>query len=189
MIDSRLSTDHQPGIFRVRLRDPRVSDASLIFRWRQEELIKAHQPIYPLTLEQIQNDLEYTRANNLSDHSRERFQWIVERNADAAAIGWTTLSIRSWEHRIAEIGYSLSSEFQRQGYGKEMLKLLLKKAFVDAELYRIEAKCSVHNHSSGRLLEKTGFQREGTLREYFNIRGKRVDHYLYSLVRTDGWRP
>jgi RimJ/RimL family protein N-acetyltransferase len=34
-------------------------------------------------------------------------------------------------------------------------------------------------------LEKTRFQREGLLRGYFILDGRRVDHYLYSLLRDE----
>jgi ribosomal-protein-alanine N-acetyltransferase len=100
-------------------------------------------------------------------------------------MGWMTLSIRTWEHQIGEIGYSLSEQFHGQGYGYEALQIMLQKVFFEAHLYRVEAKCSVENAASYKLLEKAGFKKEGVLREYFNIRGKRIDHYIYSFLRPE----
>ncbi|MBX7152566.1 GNAT family N-acetyltransferase [bacterium] len=171
--------------YRVRLRDPRVEDAARIYQWRREERIRAHQPLIPLSIEQIRSDLERTSSNKLPDYTRDRFQWIIERLSDQAPMGWITLSIRTWEHLIGEIGYSISSDFHKAGYGTEALRLILHKAFYEAQLYRVEAKCSVQNTASYKLLEKAGFAREGVLRGYFNIRGFRVDHYLYSILRTE----
>ncbi len=171
--------------FRVRLRDPRLTDAEHVFRWRSEEFLKAHQPLIYLSPDQIRADLEKTLANELPNYGRERFQWIIERLSDARPLGWITLSIRSWEHQIGEIGYSLSEDHHGQGFGTEALKLILRKAFYEAHLYRVEAKCSVDNAASYKLLEKAGFRKEGILRGYFNIRGKRIDHYFYSLLRTE----
>jgi ribosomal-protein-alanine N-acetyltransferase len=171
--------------FRVRLRDPKLSDAEHIFKWRSEEFLKAHQPLIHMSPDQIRADLEKTTANDLPNYGRDRFQWIIEKLSDGEPMGWITLSIRSWEHQIGEIGYSLSEAHHRQGFGTEALKLMLRKAFYDAHLYRVEAKCSVANTASYRLLEKLGFKKEGVLRSYFNIRGKRVDHYFYSLLRTE----
>ena len=35
------------------------------------------------------------------------------------------------------------------------------------------------------VLEKNGFQREGHLRGYFKLRGRRIDNYLFALLRDD----
>ncbi len=170
---------------RVRLRNPVPEDAEVIFHWRSERMVQAHQPIVYLTVEQIRADIEKSTANDLPNYSRDRFQWIVERMSDGSPLGWITLSIRSWEHQIGEIGYSISEPFHGQGYGFEALKIMLHKAFLEAHLYRVEAKCSIENAASYKLLEKAGFRREGILRQYFNIRGKRFDHYIYSLLRPE----
>ncbi|HEX2642462.1 MAG TPA: GNAT family protein, partial [Thermoanaerobaculia bacterium] len=50
---------------------------------------------------------------------------------------------------------------------------------------RVEARCAIENIGSQRVLEKNGFQREGLLRGYFRLRGRRIDNYLYSLLRED----
>lgn len=187
MINPVINGD-MPGlssVFRVHLRDPIAADAEMIFRWRNEEALQAHQPLVQLSLDHIQSDIGKTANNDLPNYTRDRFQWIIERRADSRPLGWMTLSIRSWEHQIGEIGYSISEAYHGQGYGYEALQLMLQKAFYEAHLYRIEAKCSVENPASYRLLEKVGFKREGVLREYFNIRGRRFDHYLYSILRSE----
>jgi RimJ/RimL family protein N-acetyltransferase len=43
----------------------------------------------------------------------------------------------------------------------------------------------VENVGSQRVLEKGGFEREGRLRGYFKLRGRRMDNYLYSLLREE----
>ena len=54
------------------------------------------------------------------------------------------------------------------------------------QLRRMEAACLPHNAASIRLLEKTGFEREGYAREYLCIDGRWQDHLLYALLRSDG---
>ncbi len=185
MIDPSPSFQPLSDFNGIRLRDPRPEDAKRIYRWRTERAVREHQPITPIPVDQLRLDLERTATNKLPDYARERFQWIIERVGDNAALGWITLSIRSWEHQIGEIGYTLGESFHGQGYGSQAVYQVLDKAFFEAHLYRIEAKCSVHNKSSYRLLEKAGFSREGIMRGYFNIRGERVDHYLYSILRSE----
>ena len=48
---------------------------------------------------------------------------------------------------------------------------------------RLEARCSVANVASQKVLEAVGFEREGRLRSYFRLDGGRVDNYLYALLR------
>jgi RimJ/RimL family protein N-acetyltransferase len=176
--------DLNPKI-RVQLRNPIASDAELIFKWRNENALQEHQPLVYLSADIIRSDIEKTSNNDLPNYARERFQWIIERLSDAEPLGWMTLSIRTWEHQIGEIGYSISEMYHGQGYGYEALQIMLRKAFYEAHLYRVEAKCSVENAASYKLLEKAGFKKEGVLREYFNIRGKRYDHYIYSFLRSE----
>lgn len=187
MINPIINRDIQnlSPMFRVHLRDPLPADAALIFKWRNESALQAHQPLVYLTIDHIQSDIEKTSNNNLPNYTRDRFQWIIERSADLEPLGWMTLSIRTWEHQIGEIGYSISEAYHGQGYGYEALQLMLRKAFYEAHLYRIEAKCSVENPASYKLLEKVGFRKEGVLREYFNIRENRVDHFIYSVLRSE----
>jgi RimJ/RimL family protein N-acetyltransferase len=67
----------------------------------------------------------------------------------------------------------------------EALQVLLEDLFLNTLLERIEARCATENVASQRVLEKSGFQREGRLKGYFKLFGRRVDNYLYSLLRED----
>jgi ribosomal-protein-alanine N-acetyltransferase len=67
----------------------------------------------------------------------------------------------------------------------QALAQLIPELFLHTTLHRIEARCSVENVASQRVLEKSRFEREGRLRGYFILDGRRVDHYLYGLLRDD----
>jgi ribosomal-protein-alanine N-acetyltransferase len=170
---------------RVRLRPFVQSDLELLARWREEPEARAHQPLRRLTREELRLELEAGSAGPLGDRSRSRFQWIVERRDDRTPLGWVTLTIRSREHGIAEVGYTLSAVHHGRGYGTEALGLLVQRAFAEPDLHRLEAVVSVDNPASWRLLERHVFRREGTLRGYYVIGGRRVDHYLYARLRED----
>jgi RimJ/RimL family protein N-acetyltransferase len=62
---------------------------------------------------------------------------------------------------------------------------LQEELFSDTGLRRLEARCAVENRASWKVLEKAGFQREGRLRGYFVMHGRRVDNYLYAVLRHD----
>jgi RimJ/RimL family protein N-acetyltransferase len=174
----------QKGL-RVRLRPFVAADLGLLARWREEPSARAPQPLRRLSREELRLELDAGSAGPLTDRSRSRFQWVVERREDRVPIGWVTLTVRSREHGIAEVGYTLASEYHRQGYGSEALGLLVDRAFAEPEIHRLEAVCSVDNEASWRLLERMGFRREGRLSAYYVINGRRVDHYLYARLRSE----
>jgi RimJ/RimL family protein N-acetyltransferase len=152
-------------------------------RWRNEPSVRRYQPLQSSTVAELRSDLARQRMEDLYRGQGERFQWIVLSEGEPA--GWVTLAILSWEHALAEIGYALSSRHQGRGVMGEALGLILPELFVAAGIERLEARCSVENVASQRLLERLGFLREGLLRSYFELHGRRVDNYLYALLRED----
>ncbi len=57
--------------------------------------------------------------------------------------------------------------------------------FDTLRLHRLEAACLQKNESSLRLLERTGFNREGVARRYLKINGVWQDHITFALVEDD----
>ena len=57
--------------------------------------------------------------------------------------------------------------------------------FDSLELHRLEAACLPANAASIRLLDRTGFTREGMARHYLKINGVWQDHLLYALLESD----
>ena len=87
--------------------------------------------------------------------------------------------------RTAEVWYKLHPAYWKQGYTKEALASLLKFAFLDLNLHRVEAGCAVENIASIKVLENAGMIREGQKRKVLPIRGNRVDNYFYAMLETD----
>jgi ribosomal-protein-alanine N-acetyltransferase len=68
------------------------------------------------------------------------------------------------------------------------VRAVIPFVFDSLELHRLEAACLLDNLASIRLLEKTGFTREGVARRYLRINGVWQDHLLYALLDTDARR-
>jgi RimJ/RimL family protein N-acetyltransferase len=167
----------------VLVRAARADDAPLLRQWRSEETVRRFQPLHDVAASQLRTDIASLDMDDLYRARGERFVWIVE--ADGTPCGWITLVVTNWEHGLSEIGYALSSAFQGLGVMSAALAHLLPELFLRTAIERIEARCAVGNEASRRVLEKLGFVREGRLREYFKLRGERVDHLLYALLRRD----
>lgn len=167
----------------VALRPAVPRDAELLRAWRSEPSVRRFQPLSDLPTSQLRADVANQRMSDLYRGRGDKFQWIVE--VDGRSGGWITLVVSNWEHGLAEVGYALSSAFQGQGVMTEALHRLLADLFSHTLVERVEARCAIENLASQRVLEKSGFEREGLLRGYFRLRGRRVDNYLYALLRQD----
>lgn len=80
------------------------------------------------------------------------------------------------------VGYSIDTEFQGKGYMKEALSLLIKYAFEEMGLHRIEASTLVDNIKSQRVLKGCGFQELGLNKNYLYINGKWRDHITFYKI-------
>ena len=89
-------------------------------------------------------------------------------------------------HRYtAEMGYFIAEPFWGRGITTEAVKQTCRYIFAHTDIARIFAEPYAYNTASCRVLEKSGFQLEGVLRENAVKNGVTVDMKIYSLLRTD----
>jgi RimJ/RimL family protein N-acetyltransferase len=88
-----------------------------------------------------------------------------------------------------EIAYFLAPNKRKKGYGTEAVQLLVDYLFLSKDVARIHAFVDVRNKVSQRVLEKAGFQREGTMRKCVFNRGQLRDYHLYSILREEWKEP
>lgn len=165
----------------VTLRPASPRDADLLRFWRSEPEVRRFQPLNDLPSSQLRSDLAHQRTSDLYKGKGDKYQWVIQLGGQPA--GWITLVIGNWEHGLAEVGYALSTPYQRRGIMKRAINLLVEDLFGNTRIERLEARCALDNVASQRVLESTGFVREGILRSYFRLHGRRVDNYLYSRLK------
>ena len=167
----------------VALRPAGPADAAILRRWRREKSVGRHQPLGDASTAQLRAELASYRPEALYNSRGEKFQWIV--TADHEPAGWITLVVTNWDHGLAEFGYALATTHQRRGLMGPAIEQLLADLFLNTAIERLEARCSVANVASRKVLERLGFRNEGLLRGYFRLRGERVDNHLYAMLRDD----
>ena len=175
--------DTNPGSQQVTLRPASPRDAPSLSRWRSEPSIRQFQPLGTASLPQLKAELERQRIDDLYRGKGDKFQWIIR--CEEQPVGWVTLVVNNWDHGLAEIGYALTTSFQRRGLMAQALNALLADLFLRTKLERIEARCAIDNVPSQKVLERIGFSREGRLRGYFLLRGRRIDNFLFAILRPD----
>ena len=74
-----------------------------------------------------------------------------------------------------------------KGYCTEAVQLMVDYLFLSKDTVKIQAATQVENIASQKILEKTGFKRDGLMRKEMMIWGKWADGYLYSILREE-WK-
>jgi RimJ/RimL family protein N-acetyltransferase len=111
--------------------------------------------------------------------------WGVELKATATIVG--SIGFVKWDrdNRRIELGYALGRPWWGQGIAPEAVATIVEFTFAQTNVNRIEAFCFAEHSASARVLEKCGFQFEGVLRQYEEIKGCRPDLKVYSKLRCD----
>lgn len=113
------------------------------------------------------------------------FQWGICLKGNQKLIGTCTLSNISPAQGRADVGFAVASEHWGQAYGREAMTTLIKYAFIELGLRRLEADVDPHNAACLKSLEALGFKREGYLRQRWLVAGELQDSVILGLLRSD----
>jgi ribosomal-protein-alanine N-acetyltransferase len=101
-------------------------------------------------------------------------------------IGAIGLTLRTDVFRFgADVGYWIGEAHWGNGYATEALRGISGYAFETLGLRRLSAGAFSNNPASARVLEKAGFESEGTERAAVEKDGEILDHLLYGKLRAD----
>jgi len=82
------------------------------------------------------------------------------------------------------LGYWVSAAENGRGLATAAVRDMVRLAFGELRLHRVEAGTLVHNAGSQRVLERNGFVRYGLAPRYLKIADRWQDHVLYQLLNT-----
>lgn len=85
--------------------------------------------------------------------------------------------------RTAELGYYVGEKYQGRGIMTKAVRQICSHIFNTTDIVRIYAEPFAHNTASCRVLEKNGFQYEGTLRKNAIKEGQILDMKMYAKVK------
>jgi RimJ/RimL family protein N-acetyltransferase len=165
---------------RIRLRLPIANDHEAVFEACQDPEIQRWVPV----------PVPYGR-----EHAHE---WIAE-----AESGWSqgahgalaiadasddrflgAIGLSPNEHRVS-IGYWVVPAERGCGVATDAVRLLGRWVLLWLGYPRLELYHFIGNDPSGRVAVKAGFQREGLLRLYADLRGEARDCVMYSRLASD----
>lgn len=167
---------------RLLIRPPRMSDAQDMFAYAHDGECSRY--------------VLWDKHERLSD-SRSSLRGLITRNrqgypgtfaiqmkSDRRMIGTIGFQWIDADNLSCELGYSIARRLWGHGLAGEALGALLRYAFVDLRLERVEARHDVLNPASGRVLEKAGFLEEGIARQCLLLKGRRADVRRWAILRS-----
>jgi len=108
--------------------------------------------------------------------------FVIRLAATGELIGYINLNqITRGSYQRGVLGYAIFPPHERRGHMTEALRLVIRYAFEELRLHRLEAEIQPDNKASLQLVERLGFEREGLARGLVKIQGEWRDHERWSL--------
>jgi ribosomal-protein-alanine N-acetyltransferase len=97
----------------------------------------------------------------------------------------TLSSIQRGPFQNAFVGYWVDQAVAGQGFAPEATVVLLRFAFEELGLHRVEVAIVPRNHASRRVVEKLDLREEGVAVRYLEIDGRWEDHVRYAITAEE----
>ena len=95
------------------------------------------------------------------------------------------VGLRGGEDSVGEIGYWVKREARGRGVAPRAVRLVSEWGLRERGLARISLFTEPENTASQRAAEKAGYRREGVLRSWMELKGRRRDYVMFSLLPED----
>ena len=170
----------------VMLRTPQVTDYGdwAALRELSRDFLTPWEPTWPV--DDLSRSAFRRRIRRYAEDLRtdQGYAFLIIRGSDNALVGGLTLAnVRRGVAQASSLGYWMGQPFVDRGYMTAAVRAVIPFAFGTLRLHRLEAACIPTNAASIRLLENTGFIREGYARDYLCINGIWQDHLLYGRLK------
>ena len=165
---------------RIRLCAPRTGDEKQISAWYYDAFYLRNvdtEPAYPLSEEKIEKEIKETE---------DTFYFHVRTLDDDRLIGFATLHSLEWNNQLATLAIGIGNEKDRgQGFGDEALKLIMRYAFMELNLFRLGLDVIAYNSNAINLYLRNGFIKEGVIRKAVYRDNQRHDRIVMGILRPD----
>jgi ribosomal-protein-alanine N-acetyltransferase len=130
--------------------------------------------------------LDFIQHLNADYDAQHNILWAMTLRDENRVFGLCGFGYWDRMHQRSAIGYDMARSHWGQGLALEALAEVLRFGFERMQLHRIEAETVLDNTRSVRLLERLGFQREGSRREFtLEADGQFHDDVIYGLLRRE----
>lgn len=165
----------------VDLRPWQPSDAAVVLDACQDDDIQRWTPLpFPYTAAHANEFVGPTTAKTWENGGG---LFAVVDRADKDVVG--SMGAHEVRDGVAYAGYWTRPESRGRGYTSDALRTLTRWLVDDVGVARVEMVIEPGNVASVRVAESAGFVNEGTLRQRFLLKGRRVDGCIFGLLPSD----
>lgn len=126
-------------------------------------------------------DVEQLRGylgSDVSVDADSRLRLAIAARSDDRLLGTIGFHSVSAANRVAEIAYDLHPRAWGLGLATSTVEVMVRWAHAVAGIWRVQATVLATNDRSIRVLQRAGFEREGLLRGYRQVRGEPGDFLM-----------
>ena len=171
----------------LRTLTPEDTDSLYSYYERNREFLQRWEPLRDESYYSRESIEKMIRAENIENKKKSALRLYLFPRADHndKIIGFCGLTnIVYGSFLSCFLGYKLDRNEINKGLMTEAVSRLVKIAFDDYKLHRIESNVIPANNPSKRVMEKMSFSKEGISRKYLKINGKWEDHIHYVLLNS-----
>ena len=143
------------------------------------------EPARPMSVAIVKK--QYEKLEKRIEESKNLHHFMIRAKSDDRLIGKAVIQRIEWTNGNCAIRLGIgSAEDWRKGYGTQALKMLLRFAFAELNLFRVTAYVPEYNEGATALLKKFGFVEEVCRRQALEREGRRWDLIVFGLLK-DEW--
>jgi len=146
----------------------------------------AVEPARPISAAVVKK--QYEKLEKRMEEEKNFYHFMIRAKADDHLIGKAEIQRIEWTNSNGQIRLGIGLADDRcKGYGTEAMKLLLRFAFAELNLFRMSADVPEYNEGAMALLKKFGFVEEVRRRQALERDGRRWDLLVFGLLK-DEWQ-
>ena len=169
---------------RLLLRNIDLQDLDTFLEYRNDPFVASYQSWEPnLKRKQVSEFIYELQKQKIGEPGKwNQIVWILKENM--VHIGDCALKVHE-NNMQAELGFTLSRNYQGKGYAYEATGALINYAFEELNLHRVFSITDCKNTSAIKLLKTLGMRQEGHFIENIFFKGSWGNEYLFAILQKE----
>lgn len=165
------------------LRRMNLSDAEDMFIYASDKQVTKYLRWSPHP--DIYYTSDYLRFISKKYKNGEFYDWGVVDKESGRFIGTCGFTRIDEENKACEVGYVLNPEFWNRGIASEVLSRVIKFAFEELALNRVECRYMSENIASRKVMEKCHMTYEGMHKSMLYVKGQFRDIGYCAILKSE----